>query len=86
MLLPDKHISFAESLLGFGSFLLSKLQGPMTADQLWRSYERDADNYPAYQSFDNMILSLNVLYAIGALHINEYGELVAGRLGISKCA
>ena len=86
MLLPDKHISFSESLLGFGSFLLSKLQSPMTADQLWRSYERDANNYPAYQSFDNMILALNVLYAIGALHVNEYGELVSGHAESSKCA
>jgi hypothetical protein len=86
MLLPDKHITFSESLLGFGSFLLSKLQGPMTADQLWRSYERDANSYPAYQSFDNMILALNVLYAIGALHINEYGELVSCRSDSSQCA
>lgn len=86
MLLPDKHITFAESLLGFGSYLLTKLSGPMTADQLWRNYEREAHNYPAYQTFDNMVLALNVLYAINALHINEYGELVSGRLESSKCA
>lgn len=86
MLLPDKHISFAESLLGFGSFLLSKLVAPMTVDQLWRVYERESHNYPAYQNFDNMILTLNTLYAIGALHTNEYGELVRGKPEASKCA
>ncbi|WP_426778799.1 ABC-three component system middle component 6 [Pseudomonas aeruginosa] len=86
MLLPAKHITLAESLLGFGSHLLSKLNEPMTIDQLWRNFERDAKNYPAYQNFDNLILALDALYAFGAITINESGELMRKKSEASKCA
>lgn len=81
MLLPDKHIKFSESLLGLGSFLLSILQNPMNVDSLWREYSqaRDGGNYPAHHSFENVVLALDFLFAIGAITCRDNGL-------IEKCA
>lgn len=86
MLLPDKHITFAESLLGFGSYVLAKLSEPMTIDQVWRAFERESKSYPAYQSFDNLVLAVDALFAVGAVTVNAYGELERQKVGISICA
>ena len=86
MLLPAKHITFAESLLGLGSFVLAKLSEPMTIDQVWRAFERESKNYPAYQTFDNLILSIDALFAVGAVTVNAYGELERQKMGVSICA
>ncbi|SHN13377.1 hypothetical protein SAMN05216593_1092 [Pseudomonas asturiensis] len=86
MLMPAKHITFAESLLGFGSYVLATLSEPMTIDQVWRIFERDSNKYPAYQSFDNLILAVDVLFAVGALTLNEYGELELKKVGGGVCA
>ncbi|MDH1264665.1 ABC-three component system middle component 6 [Pseudomonas sp. GD03944] len=86
MLMPAKHISFAESLLGFGSFILEKVVEPITLDQLWRAFERESSKYPAYQSFDNMLLALDALYAFGAIDLNAHGEIVRLRKDVVSCA
>lgn len=76
MLLPDKHISFAESLLGLGTFVLDSVKKPITIDNLWRNFEKaQGVEYPAFHSFDNLLLAVDALYAIKAININEYGEL-----------
>jgi hypothetical protein len=81
MLLPAKHVKIAESIVGFGSFVLSSLTEPQTIDTLWIKFIsiRDTDIYPAYQSFDNLILAVDFLYAIGAVSIDSKGRL-------SRCA
>ncbi|WP_460383376.1 ABC-three component system middle component 6 [Pseudomonas amygdali] len=86
MFLPAKHITFAESLLGLGSFVLAKLSEPMTVDQVWRVFERDSKNYPSYQNFENLVLAIDALYAIGVVSINEYGELERREVDVSICA
>ncbi len=67
--MPDKHIRFAESLLGLGSFVLESLDEPQTIDELWELFGRHLRNgkYPARHSFENLVLAVDVLYAIGAL-------------------
>lgn len=76
MLLPDKHISFAESLLGLGAFVLDSVKNPITIDGLWRNFEKaQGVEYPAFHSFDNLLLAVDTLYALKAIDINEYGEL-----------
>lgn len=77
MLLPDKHISFAESLLGFGTFILENLRIPQDIDALWRLFEKSRGrDYPAYHSFDNLVLTVDILYTIGAIHMDSNGKLV----------
>ena len=77
MLLPDKHISLSESIVGFGSYILTKLADSITIDDLWSDFLkiRDTEHYPAHQSFDNLILAVLFLYSIGSIDINGEGEL-----------
>jgi hypothetical protein len=69
MILPSKHITFSESLLGFGSYVLSKLDAPVTVDEIWKHYNEDfiEHKFNAKQTFDNLLLTLIFLYGIGAI-------------------
>ena len=69
MIIPTKHTNFSESLLGFGSYILTRLESPKSIDNLWCQYQNDfkEKRYYAKQSFDNMILTIIFLYSIGAV-------------------
>ncbi|MEM9338926.1 MAG: ABC-three component system middle component 6 [Bacteroidota bacterium] len=75
--MPSKHINFSQSLLGFGSYLLTKLNKPKSVDDLWKEYQIDVKNegYFANHSFDNLNLTLIFLYGINA--IEEKNGIVA---------
>jgi len=76
MILPTKHIRISESLIGLGGYLLKLLKEPMTIDDLWIKYSKyNNKKYPAYHNFDNLVLSLNLLYILGIIEINNNGEL-----------
>ena len=79
MILPTKHTNFSQSLLGLGAYILELLEKPSSIDGLWSQYESDykAKRYYAKHSLQNMILSLLLLYSIGAIR-EENGI-------ISKC-
>ena len=76
MLLPSKHISFSKSLLGYGGYLLSKIEGGKSVDELYQLSKHDYEHnrYPSKQSFDNLILTLLFLYSIGA--VEEHNGVV----------
>lgn len=80
MILPSKHISLSESLLGLAGVILTFLtQKPYTLDELWQEYSKinnTKDFFPAYHNFDNVILAINLLYSIGAIDINANGEII----------
>lgn len=78
MLLPDKHIKVAESLLGLGGFVLQKLKTPQSVDELWVSFLKayQTKQFPVYHSFDNLILAIDFLYLIGAIIEDEQGRLI----------
>lgn len=75
MLLPDKHIKMSESILGLGSYLLGTLKKPMSVDNLWLEYciSRENLSYPAHHNFENLILALDFLFAIGSITCRENG-------------
>jgi hypothetical protein len=79
MILPSKHISLAESLLGLGGVLLEIIkQKPYSLDSLWQEYSKinnRKDVFPAYHSLDNVILAVDLLFVIGAININSEGEI-----------
>lgn len=78
MILPTKHISLAESIFGLAGVLVKILHTPKTIDDLWYLYLRkynDKPAFPAYHNFDNLILAVNLLFTIGAVDINEIGEI-----------
>lgn len=87
MLLPDKHISFAESLIGLGSFILNDLGHAKDIDTLWKSFEKSRGHaFPAYHSFDNLVLAVDVLFAIGAIKLQSNGKLARCRRENKLCA
>lgn len=76
MILPTKHIRISESLIGLGGYLLSLLKKPLTIDELWMLYlKTNNKKFPAYHTFDNVILSLDLLFIMGIIDLNEKGEL-----------
>jgi hypothetical protein len=77
MLMPAKHIKLSESLLGLSSFVLSRLNKPKTIDLLWREFRvaSESNEYPAYHSFENLILAIDFLYLLGTINVNDVGEI-----------
>jgi len=69
MIMPSKHINFSQSFLGFGSYLLTKLDKPKSIDDVWKIYQNDLSNdyYSAKHSFDNLIMTFIFLYSIHAI-------------------
>ena len=77
MLLPDKHISLAESLVGLGGFLLAQLDRPVSVDELHKRVigaER-IGALPAYHDFDAVLLAVLFLYAIAAVELTADGDV-----------
>ncbi len=69
MILPTKHTNFSESLLGFGSYILTQLESSKPIDNLWDKYQNDYQNkiYHAKHNFDSFLLTIVFLYSIGAV-------------------
>lgn len=81
MIVPDKHLRIAESLLGLGGFVLEALDLPKSIDTLWSEYQEidNTERFPAHHSFENLILAIVFLYTIGAITEDDKGRLI-------KCA
>jgi hypothetical protein len=79
MILPSKHISLSESLLGLGGVLLSIIiKQPCSLEYVWQEYSKvnnSREIFPAYHSFDNVVLAVDLLFMIGAININSEGEI-----------
>jgi len=77
VLLPDKHIKLAESLLGLGGFVLESLVAPKPIEVLWKELSRisNTDQLPAYHSFENLVLTVDFLFSIGAVSMDRSGRL-----------
>lgn len=79
MILPSKHISLSESLLGLGGVLLQIIKNkPCSLEFIWQEYSKINNNrevFPAYHSFDNVVLAIDLLFLIGAININSEGEI-----------
>jgi hypothetical protein len=78
MILPSKHIRFSESLLGLGGIVLNILKEPKTIDEIWFKFleiNNTKKVLPAYHNFDNVVLSLNYLFLIGAVSIDKKGKI-----------
>ncbi len=69
MIIPTKNTNFSQSLLGFGSYIFSKIEKSKSVDELWNEYLTDYESkgYPAKHSFDNLLLTLTFLYSLGII-------------------
>ncbi|GAA4068945.1 ABC-three component system middle component 6 [Amphibacillus indicireducens] len=77
MIMPTKHTHYPQSLLGFGSYLLTKIDYKRTIDSLWHEYQKDfsSNNYPVRQTFDNFLLTLVFLHSVGAIEESNGGVI-----------
>lgn len=67
MILPTKHVSTRQSLVGLGAIVLGHLDRERTLSELW-------DRVRAVQeigTFRRLILTLDLLYAIGAIELKN---------------
>lgn len=71
-LYPKKHITLEQSYLGFGAQLLSLIDESITVDELW---QKSNTNYIVKHNFDDLILTLDYLYAIDIIKINQEGKI-----------
>ena len=67
MILPSKHVSQDQSLLGIGALLLEELDQPQTVTSLWERAREEA----AVGSFERFVLGLDMLYIIGAVGLEN---------------
>lgn len=78
-LLPEKHVRTSESILGLGAIVLASLAvGTKNLDALWADVkDQDSVRPRAHGSitFDTLILAVDFLFAIGAVHMNGEGLL-----------
>lgn len=77
MLLPDKHISLAESILGLGSFLLEELKSSQSLDRLHERVRESSNSprLPAYHDINSLMLAVMFLYTIGVIELTDEGDL-----------
>jgi len=77
MILPDKHITISQSLLGLGGYILTVLDSPQTIDELWQQLEKTlgSSKFPTKHTFENMIMALNFLYMIRAIDYTPEGKI-----------
>lgn len=67
MILPTKHISTRNSLLGVGATIIEHLNYPRTVTSLWS----DLSKLPEVATFERFVLVLDLLYLIGAIELEE---------------
>ena len=66
-LLPNKHVPTSRSLVGIGALVLEKLEASSTVSELWELVRNEEE----VGSFHNFVLSLDCLYAIGAIDYDQ---------------
>ncbi len=67
MILPSKHISEDQALLGVGAVLLKELEQPQTVTSLWEKVR----THPTVGGFDRFVLTLDMLHILGAIRTNS---------------
>ncbi|KAB8334717.1 hypothetical protein SD80_010270 [Scytonema tolypothrichoides VB-61278] len=65
LILPTKHISTSYSLLGVGAKILEHMYQPRTVSSLWGAVA----TIPEIATFERFVLTLDLLYAIGAIEM-----------------
>ncbi len=67
MILPSKHISQDQALIGVGAILLKEIDQPQTVTSLWETV-REED---AIGTFERFVLALDMLHIVGAISLEN---------------
>ena len=73
MILPDKSVMPANSLLGVGALILNKLDSPQTISYLWETLKNKVN-----VSFEKFVLALNLLYILNLINL-EHSMVYMGK-------
>lgn len=71
MILPSKHISEDQALIGVGAVLLNALQKPQTITSLWEKVRE----HSSIGNFERFVLALDMLYIAGVVTMS-HGMLI----------
>ena len=74
MILPKKQIKLSESLFALGAVILSNIKRHTPLDQIWEKVFSQKDLKVKF-TFDSFILTLDYLYTIGSIDIDEKGDI-----------
>ncbi|OTA19220.1 hypothetical protein Xbed_02617 [Xenorhabdus beddingii] len=75
MLLPHKHIRFANSLIAIAGYIRRFLDEPRSLDELWVLVNEDHDYALIKPSFTQLILAVDILFAIQIAESNPDGHI-----------
>jgi len=79
MVMPQKHISLSESLIGLGAFILNVIKDKRkTLDIVIKDVDKLINknkNEKIYNNIDNIVLAIDYLYTIGAIDIDDEGRV-----------
>ena len=67
MILPTKHITVENSLIGIGGMLLSRMGSPVTVSALWEQVRA----LPQMGTFERFTLALDLLYIMGTVEFRD---------------
>ncbi len=67
MILPSKHISEDQVLIGVGAVLLRQLSRPQTVTSLWEKVREDC----AVGTFERFVLALDLLHITGVIFMSH---------------
>lgn len=65
MILPTKHITAEETLIGAGALILEKTFKPVALSRLWENVKSES----SIQTYERFILTLYMLHIIGAIEM-----------------
>lgn len=73
MILPSKHLPQDRALLTVGATILRQLSYPVTVSALWEEMPRpeDEQNGPLPLRYDAFVLTLDLLFLLGAIEFKE---------------
>jgi len=67
MLMPTKHVTERNSILGAAGVVLSTIPGPVTINELWRR----TSCIQEVGTFDRLVLALDFLFMIGVIEFQS---------------
>lgn len=67
MILPSKHISQEQALIGVGAVLLKEIRSPQTITSLWETVCEQS----SIGTFERYILALDMLHIIGIIMFKD---------------
>ncbi len=74
-LLPHKHVQFSESTLAIAGRIRQLVAEPRSVDELWSLISHKAEDWPRTPSFTQVVLAVDVLFAIKQIAVTPDGRV-----------